>query len=439
MAPTLRLSDEGKYLIDQARIKKGWTQTSLTWRKEAEKFLKQQGVITSYASGSTLKRFQNGTGIRTEVFQSFCGAVGVDWTTTIRTDDASESSSAIPKLESQSLDSLRQNPFEGVPSVDGFYGRVNELRQLQEWLEDSYRLLIIYGFGGIGKTQLIAKILRENNEQRFARRLWQKFSYTLSLENLLVDLILRLLPDTNSLPKNQEELISKLLKELQKEKTLIILDEKNLDDESHLDESYSVGYKRYCAFLKQLSIENHQSCIVITTQRKPTDVTAVARNSVKTLDLKGLDIEAGFQLLKGNNLRFDEQTGRELVQRYSGNPLCLQLVSSTIRDIFHGNVRDFLSGNSLVAPDSIRETIERLIKRLSPDKKDILRCLASISTPVSIDALKQELPHISSSQVIEAIITLQHSSLLEKESEEDHFLFTLQPMVMKLVRQNLMY
>ncbi|MDZ7965549.1 MAG: NB-ARC domain-containing protein [Nostoc sp. DedSLP03] len=439
MALTMRLSDKGKLLIEQARTQKGWTKIDVTWRQEAGKLLKQQGVKILDPSESTLRRFQDGAGIRPEMFKAFCGAVGVDWSTTIITDDIPESPSAIPKLESQFINVLRPNPFEGVPSVDGFYGRVNELRQLQQWLEDKYRLLIIYGICGVGKTKLIAKIITEQNELHFTRQLWQKFSYTLSLEELLVDLVIRLSPETNSLPKSQEELILKLLKELQREQTLIILDEKNLDNESRLAESYSVGYKSYCALFQQLSIENHQSCIVITTQEKPTDVTAVARNSVKALNLKGLDSEAGCQLLKANDLIFDKQSGRELIQQYSGNPLWLKLVASDIRNVFKGNVRDFLSGNSLVAPDSIKQTIiERLIKRLSNAQRDILCCLASISTPVSIDALRQELPHISFSEFVEATITLEHRSLLEKESEEDHFLFTLQPMVMKLVKRNLM-
>jgi len=437
MAPSLRLSDEGKALIDQARRRKAWTKTSASWMGESWELLKQRGEKITCPSAPTLQRFQAGIATRTESFQAFCEAVGVDWKAVIRVDDANEQVSSPLTLETSAPFNL--DPYEGIPKIDRFYGRIEELQQLHQAMNGSNRLILIYGFGGIGKTQLVAKFFLEHNAECFTRRLWQAFSYTLPLEDLLANLVIRLCPNIN-LPTQRSELVSRLVKELQREPTLLILDEKNSDEESNSAESYSTGYKRYCTLLQQISLESHQSCVVLTTQQKPEDTTAVIGSLAKAFNLKGLDDKAGCELLKDKGLVFDEQTGKELLHRYRGNPLLLQLVVSVVRDIFKGDVRSFLTGSSLslYVPAKIETILQQVVKRLSDPEKEILCYLANLSTRASLSILRQELPQISYSCLIRAIHTLEYRSLLEKESEERHYLYTLQPVIMKFIQQGLM-
>jgi hypothetical protein len=62
------LSRAGKELVNQARLRKGWTKTSFDWSYRAN------------ASESTLKRFLRGDAISIDCFVSLCSVLGIeDW------------------------------------------------------------------------------------------------------------------------------------------------------------------------------------------------------------------------------------------------------------------------------------------------------------------------------------------------------------------------
>jgi len=66
MAVTLRASKEGLKIVDQARKKKGWTTTALTWYE------------TALVGQAALKKFWARRAITQENFVSICQAVGVE-------------------------------------------------------------------------------------------------------------------------------------------------------------------------------------------------------------------------------------------------------------------------------------------------------------------------------------------------------------------------
>ena len=67
MANTLRLSDRGKDIVDDARNKKGWSRTASFWFAEA------------HVGEASLKRFWAKQPILRDSFISICEVVGVDW------------------------------------------------------------------------------------------------------------------------------------------------------------------------------------------------------------------------------------------------------------------------------------------------------------------------------------------------------------------------
>jgi uncharacterized protein YjbI with pentapeptide repeats len=66
MAATLRASQKGLAIVDQARCKKGWTKTDQAW------------ADISHTSQSTLRRFWAGISIQSAAFKYICQSVGTD-------------------------------------------------------------------------------------------------------------------------------------------------------------------------------------------------------------------------------------------------------------------------------------------------------------------------------------------------------------------------
>lgn len=185
----------------------------------------------------------------------------------------------------------------------------------------------------------------------------------------------------------------------------------------------------------------HKSCILLTTRRKPADITAVGDTAVRAFPIRGLGAEACLDLLRNRQLEFEQQTGKLLAQRYGYNPLALKLLSSYIRDQYQSCVQDFLDqievSGPIPLPIRVVEVIKQQLNDLIPHGEYILKHLAK-SAPASRKQLQEDLqltvPH---NQFLEAFQDLERRSLLEKVSDNGQVLFTLQSMVMEIVRQRL--
>jgi hypothetical protein len=66
MADSLRASEQGRQIVDQARRKKGWNKDAAAW------------IDAAKTSRSTLQRFWDRKPIRQENFVAICKAVGID-------------------------------------------------------------------------------------------------------------------------------------------------------------------------------------------------------------------------------------------------------------------------------------------------------------------------------------------------------------------------
>ncbi len=136
-------------------------------------------------------------------------------------------------------------------------------------------------------------------------------------------------------------------------------------------------------------------------------------------------------------------TGKELglsalFQLYRGNPLALKLVTPLIQSVFAGNVAAFLAQNTLVIGDRLRVILKQQFEQLGDLEQDILYWLAIWQEPVSFSRLQTHLLiSIDPATVLEAIVALERRSLLEKWLGTEEISFTLQPLVMKVVTDEL--
>jgi hypothetical protein len=95
------------------------------------------------------------------------------------------------------------------------------------------------------------------------------------------------------------------------------------------------------------------------------------------------------EILKAKDLA-GEEGWDNLIKLYGGNPLALNIVSTTIQDLFNNNVSDFLRQNTLVIT-GFADILEQPFKRLSDLEKQIIYWLAIHRHPVLLSQLQTDI------------------------------------------------
>jgi len=321
--------------------------------------------------------------------------------------------------------------------VSNFYGRAQELDTLEQWVvRDHCRVVGLFGIGGVGKTFLSVK-LGENLQDQFEFLIWRSLRNAPPIQELLASTIRFLSQQQEiTLPESLDGQISRLLHYLRQHRCLLIMDngESILQPEDHLGR-YREGYEGYGQVLRAIGETRHQSCLVMTGREKSQGFSAVEGEDlpVRSLQLGGLNQTEGQQILKNKGLVGSEQDYRRLVQYYRGNPLALQITAASIRDLFGGNIPQFLAQGTGVF-NGIRNLLSQQMQRLSELEMQVMAWLAINREPVSPAELQADLiPTASRPQILEALESLLRRSLIEQTASG----FTQQPVVMEYMTEQL--
>jgi len=151
--------------------------------------------------------------------------------------------------------------------------------------------------------------------------------------------------------------------------------------------------------------------------------------------LAGLEQGACRQLLEDSDLPGTEVEYRSLADRCAGNPLALKLVAATIRELFGGNITEFLSQGTVLFGDT-RGLLDQQFEHLSAIEETILYWLALAREPLALGDLVQEsISPLPGKELLEALGALRRRCLLERG--EAGAVFTLHPVVMEYVAERL--
>lgn len=324
-----------------------------------------------------------------------------------------------------------------LPSIASFYGRETELLMLKRWIvTEGCHLIAILGMGGIGKSSLTVKLVHELKPQ-YDVVIWRSLSSRPPLSQLLSDLLTCLTPETTPSFSTVSESILALVNQLRSHRCLIVLDAVEFILESGKTAgSYCSGYQDYGELLKQIGQGNHGSCLILTSWEKPTDIALLEGKSspVRSLPLTGLG-EASRQILKEKELSSPEQWDK-IIEPYRGHPLALKFVAAMIQELFQGDVLQFLKKYTLFLGDFEYLLYEQL-NRLSPLEVKIVQWLARQDSSVTLDQLNNCLQLGGShSSLLAALESLRRRSLVEKEIQNGTTVFTLLPMVRKIINSS---
>ena len=315
-----------------------------------------------------------------------------------------------------------------APQIINFYNRETELKTLSNWIfKQNTRLISILGLSGIGKTALVKRWVDLNLDQ-FEFIIWRSLKYPKPLELLVKDLLNIIKPEDKQTIDDQ---VKQLLDILINKKCLIILDDvQNIFTTGQFAGQYQPEYQSYQNFFTLITETEHQSSLILISQEKCPEMEGWENElyPINCLELSGLyDLE----ILNNKGLKNDE-FWLNLINLYEGNPVYLKSIAILIKNIFDGDVAEFLAENELVITPEMRSHFNQLFNRLSPIEQQIVLKLSQFEQSLSRETLRESV-ELSSTDLINGLQSLQQRYLVTK-IKQDQIMFKLSSVFWKYVR-----
>ncbi len=316
-----------------------------------------------------------------------------------------------------------------MPELGDFFDRTPELHTLTTWiLQQHSRLIALTGITGIGKTSLAVQLVQQIKDE-FDCIIWRTIDASHTLDEFQHELI-QLFSQSENLdsPATKPKRLP-LIKYLQKYRCLIILDDiHNLFCSGEVAGKYKPEYEEYRSLFKQIEKLSHQSCFLLIGWEQPREVTQLKNQntSIRTLQLKGLDIAVGREILRDCGLAESDNT-EALIHRYQGNPLWLKSVATLIQEL-GGGVNQLLPNDTILLPSDLKDVLQQQFDRLSELEKQVISLLAKESQPVDRAKLLEN-DTIPLSDLVNALQSISRRCLIEQQGSS----YTLPPVLRQYI------
>lgn len=332
----------------------------------------------------------------------------------------------------------RRQDWGEAPDIPAFYGRDEEMATLKQWiLKDGCRLVALLGLMGTGKTTLSVQLAKQAAD-RFDFVIWRSLRHSPSLEDFITGLLGVFLPaNKGEIQESLDRKITRVFEYLRKYRCLLVIDDWEIMLQGGtLAGNYRDSYQEYRDFLQQVGQVIHQSSLLLVSSEAPAELTWLLGNKVRIFKQMNSENIAR-EVFKEKGVIATERDWKELFKRYRDNLLGIKIVAATISDFFNGNTANFLKATALYSNDKIDNWLGAQIERLSPLEREIMYWLALEKVAVSLTQLREDVSHVSFSELLKNLESLEWRSLIEKSNDGGESNFTLQPLVMKYVTQNL--
>ncbi|MBV6625357.1 MAG: NACHT domain-containing protein [Rivularia sp. (in: Bacteria)] len=317
-----------------------------------------------------------------------------------------------------------------APDVSAFYGRKRELETLKQWItQDRCRVVAILGMAGIGKTFVATKLVEEI-EDKFDSVIWCSLRNEPCLKSILNEIVGFL---SNQQQNNAE--IKNLLECMRSSRCLIILDNlESILQSGDFAGKYRNGYEQYGELLRLVEETYHQSCLILTSREKSFEIASqeTTKSLVRCLKLSG-SLEAAQAIISWQTLLGSDEQKQDLCRRYGYNPQILKIIATLIKDVFDGEIEEFLNQDT-VAFNSIRMFFNQQFERLSEIEQIIMYSLSISGGWTSIYELLEDInTPISQTKILEALQSLVWRSLIDKRGNK----YFLKPVMIDYINERL--
>ena len=192
---------------------------------------------------------------------------------------------------------------------------------------------------------------------------------------------------------------------------------------------YQPEYEEYRSLFKQIQKISHQSCFLLIGWEQPREVTQIKSQNthINTLQLKGLDIAAGREILRDYGLA-DIDNYSALIHRYQGNPLWLKSVATMIQEL-GGCVTELLSDDTILLPEDLKDVLQQQFSRLSEIEKQVLCLFCQESAPVNLTKLL-EYGTLRSPDLLNALQSLSRRCFIDQTGS----FYTLLPVLREYIK-----
>ncbi len=324
-----------------------------------------------------------------------------------------------------------------APDVRMFHGRETELVETERWiLAEGCRVLAILGIGGVGKTALAAK-LASRIVHDFDYVIWRSLRNAPPVDAVLADIIQCLSDHKESvLPESIEMRLGRLIHYLRARHALVVLDNVEVIlGEAGSVGRYRTGFEAYGRFIELVGQTEHQSCLILTSREKPEAVARLEGPAlpVRSFRLGGLSPQGGRLILKDKGLSGSDKDCEGLAEHYSGNPLLLNIVAETIREVYHGSLVQFLE-HGMPVFNGVQDVLNEQFERLAELEQAVMFWLAIEREATTQEGLMESLvPPRTHQDLLEAVKSLRRRSMIESSRDG----FSLQNVIMEYVSDRL--
>ena len=250
-------------------------------------------------------------------------------------------------------------------------------------------MIAILGIGGVGKTTFATMVAR-GVKDTFEYVFWRSLQNVPSVESIVESFLHFISQQRLNLPQDLDGQISLLITFLRNHRCLLILDNvESILQAGHRAGIYQEKYEGYSRLFQRIGASSHRSCLILTSREKPQEIAYMegSTSPTRTLQLSGIGYEAGRELLKDKGLYGTDANWSSLVRLYTGNPLALKLIAEPIREVFSGNIADFLSQEEIVFGD-MNDLLNQQFLRLSKLELDTICWLAIEREGISLNQLR---------------------------------------------------
>ena len=247
--------------------------------------------------------------------------------------------------------------------------------------------------------------------------IWRSLRDLPTSEALLDDLLETLTPDISEARSGFEQRLNTLLDRLRQMRVLLVLDNAgSVIAEGEGTGHMRPGYESFGRLLYRVAETEHQSCVLLTSREKPSDLVPHegSHSPVRALRLGRLDASACEALLAEKGVKGTLAELARLTEVYAGNPLALSIVSQTITDLFDGDLSLFLE-QGVTIYGGVRQLLDEQLSRLSEAEQSLLTWFAIMREPAALDQLRSMLvTPFPPAAVLDAIEGLHHRNLIER-------------------------